>query len=260
MHAFSRIELLIGGKCCLDGTSSVGRFDGSFSGIVLDAVGTLIEPVPSVAEAYCETAQTQGVTLDIDLVRTRFSSVFSADEKGGAEPRWVTDEAIERIRWLRIVAAVLPELPDLEAGFDRLWRHFAEPESWRPFDDAEQFLDLAQNAGLVCCVASNFDSRLRRILRGLPPLRKLEESAVISSEVFFRKPHPSFYQAAAARVGLSASKLLFVGDDPRNDVEGPLAAGFGGAILLDRRDRRRTIEPRARTLIEVAGRLGFGVG
>ena len=34
------------------------------AGIVLDAVGTLIKPVPSVAEAYTEAARRQGVELE----------------------------------------------------------------------------------------------------------------------------------------------------------------------------------------------------
>src|SRR6516164_1807138 len=43
------------------------------AGIVMDAVGTLIKPVPSVADAYMEAARRQGVELNRDEVRARFN-------------------------------------------------------------------------------------------------------------------------------------------------------------------------------------------
>ena len=53
------------------------------AGIVLDAVGTLIKPVPSVAEAYTEAARRQGVELNRDEVRARFNLNFQSDEVQG---------------------------------------------------------------------------------------------------------------------------------------------------------------------------------
>ena len=45
-------------------------------GIVFDAVGTLIKPVPSVAEAYTAAADRQGVVLDPEEVQGTFSGAF----------------------------------------------------------------------------------------------------------------------------------------------------------------------------------------
>jgi putative hydrolase of the HAD superfamily len=58
-------------------------------------------------------------------------------------------------------------------------------------------------------------------------------SLVISSEVGFRKPHRSFFQAACAHLGLPAEEVLSVGDDVENDVRGAIRAGLAG-LLLDR--------------------------
>lgn len=256
MHAFFSVEHLGGGVCCLRGTLSLGGYQGSFSGIVLDAVGTLIEPVPSVAEAYAAAAQAQGVELDTEIVRARFAAAFSAAEESDGRSSWETDEARERARWRRIVGSVLPEVPNPSLAFEGLWLHFGLPESWRAFEDDEGLLSSAEEAGIVCCVASNFDARLRAILRGIKPLERLESSAVISSEVLFRKPHPSFYAAAEGVLGIDRTQLLFVGDDWTNDVEGPLRAGFGGALLLDRKGRRPGVTPRVTSLCELAGGLG----
>src|SRR5260370_37403193 len=100
------------------------------AGIVLDAVGTLIKPVPSVAEAYTETAWRQGVRLNTEDVRTRFHQHFQSDEVRGDRGIYSTDEATEIWRWRRIVAKALPEGPDPDLAFDELWQHFGRPESW----------------------------------------------------------------------------------------------------------------------------------
>jgi putative hydrolase of the HAD superfamily len=87
--------------------------------------------------------------------------------------------------------------------------------------------------GIALCVGSNFDGRLRGVVRGLPELASWVDSLVISSEVGYRKPHPSFFQAACTHLGLPADRVLSVGDDPENDVRGAIRAGMSG-LWLDR--------------------------
>ncbi len=108
-------------------------------GIVFDAVGTLIKPDPSVAEAYTATAARQGVELEPDDVRARFQVHFQSDEVHGNGGALSTDEATERRRWRMIVTGVLPEMPDLDRAFDELWEHFSTAgvvamlsRMWRP--------------------------------------------------------------------------------------------------------------------------------
>ena len=100
-------------------------------GIVLDAVGTLIDPEPSVARAYAAAALRQGLVVDVAEVKRRFGRHFRNDEVDEQLGPMATDEAIEHRRWRRIVANVLPDLPDLDRGFEELWDHFGRPEAWR---------------------------------------------------------------------------------------------------------------------------------
>jgi putative hydrolase of the HAD superfamily len=86
------------------------------------------------------------------------------------------------------------------------------------------------------CIGSNFDTRLRKVVQGLPELAECADALVISSEVGYRKPHPSFYHAACARLGLAPERVLCVGDDVENDVRGAIRAGLSG-LLLDRASR-----------------------
>jgi putative hydrolase of the HAD superfamily len=200
-------------------------------GIVFDAVGTLIKPVPSVAEAYTAAAGRQGVVLDPDEVRARFQLHFQSDEVHAAHGVLSTDEATERRRWRMIVTGVLPEVSEPDRAFDELWDHFGRPDSWRCYPDVQPVLDSLAERGISVCVGSNFDRRLRGVVSGFPELSVRAESLVISSEVGFRKPHPSFFRAACAQLRLPPAKVLCVGDDPENDVRGAIRAGLSGLLL-----------------------------
>ena len=227
---------------------------GAIRGIVLDAVGTLIEPRPSVAEAYAEAARRQGVLLDWCEVRDRFRRHFGDDEVDDLRGPLATDEATERRRWRRIVGGVLPEVTDPTLAFDELWDHFGRPESWRAFDDVAPALRRLEALDLPMRIASNFDGRLRDVLRGLPGLVHLADGAVISSAVGRRKPHPDFYVAACERLALAPRDVLCVGDDPENDYRGPRRAGMPAA-LIDRDGRVSGDMPRFSGLRELLDRV-----
>jgi putative hydrolase of the HAD superfamily len=217
-------------------TESESLWDG-IEGIVLDAVGTLIEPGPPPAEVYRAAARRQGVDLPAGEVRARFHRQFRHDEVDEALGPMRTDEALEARRWRRIVAAVLPEVPDVERAFQELWAYFARPEAWRCFPDVGPAVRALLSWGMKVRIGSNFDTRLRAVVAGLPELSALADALVISSEVGLRKPHPGFYQAACASMGLDPGRVLWIGDDPDNDVLGPQRAGLRG-VLLDRAGRR----------------------
>lgn len=229
------------------------EMDG-IEGIVLDAVGTLIEPEPSVAIAYTEAAARQGVALDPSEVKRRFHAHFREDEASDSQR---TDEAIEYQRWQRIVGAVLPEVADRERAFQELWEHFARPDAWRVFPDGAAAIEALSRRGFRLRIGSNFDRRLRGIVAGQPALRPLQGDGalVISSEVGYRKPHPDFYRVACEGMGLPASRVLWVGDDVENDVRGPRRAGLW-AVLIDRRGRESDHIPTLHDLVALAGILG----
>ena len=68
---------------------------------------------------------------------------------------------------------------------------------------------------------------------GLSPL---VDEAVFCRDVGWRKPDPRVFIHALALLGIEAGDALFVGDDPRWDVEGPRALGMRTA-LVDRTGR-----------------------
>lgn len=227
------------------------------TGIVFDAVGTLIEPVPGVADVYCQAAARQGIALDRAVVKQRFHHQFRNDEVDEARGPLATDETNEWRRWRRIVASVLPEVPDPDRAFDELWTHFGKPEAWACFDDVPGTLRTLDALGLALCVASNFDGRLEAVANGLNALARVSSALVISSRVGHRKPHPRFYAAVADRLGGSPARVLWVGDDIENDVLGPRRAGFR-SLLIDRGSRMPEFSPRVSSLEGLGGLIGGG--
>jgi putative hydrolase of the HAD superfamily len=202
-------------------------------GVLFDAVGTLIDPAPSAAEAYSRAAERQGIALDAHVVRARFQQTCAQEDQIDSSRGLVTSEIRERERWKAIVAACLAEVPDPGQAFRELWDHFAQPQSWTHLPAAASTLARLDRAGYRIAIASNFDSRLRSVLLGHPELSAWADGTVISSEVGVRKPHPEFYRVACRKLDLPPHQVLHVGDDRENDLDGPRNAGLSALLLAD---------------------------
>jgi putative hydrolase of the HAD superfamily len=200
--------------------------------IVFDAVGTLIHPSPSVAVVYARVGQRHGSRLDEAAVAARFRAAFREQERLDARAGNITSEDREYRRWVDIVAAVLNDVVDAEACFRELYNWFALPQAWRCVAGTSAILEELTRRGHRLALASNFDHRLRSVVAGLPELRLLD-AILVSSEVGYRKPHPKFFGAIQARLGLEPASIVYVGDDPDNDFNGAQAAGMR-AILIEK--------------------------
>lgn len=115
---------------------------------------------------------------------------------------------------------------------ERLAELETEPERYRLFDDALPALDRLAQTGVAALIVSNHFWELPEIVHALGLGAKLE-GVLTSARVGYRKPHPAIYAAALRLAGCDPSEVLFVGDSPESDVDGPRAAGMR-AVLLDR--------------------------
>lgn len=59
----------------------------------------------------------------------------------------------------------------------------------------------------------------------------LIHALVSSSQHGYMKPHPSIFEVALLRAGVSAAESVMVGDSLKADVEGALAVGMRGVLL-----------------------------
>ena len=195
--------------------------------VVFDVVGTLLEPSPSVAKAYKNSAETLGVTLPEADISKRFSVAWEKQEffDSQQQPAFRTSRRREYERWKQIVCEVFEGYTVAEKIFEDLWLHFGKPSSWRPVAQGCQLLEAAREAGLKVAVASNFDERLLPLAQCVEPLIGIE-NIFASSEIGWRKPAVEFFRTVESRLGKDPRQLLLVGDDPRLDIAAAQTAGW----------------------------------
>ena len=80
--------------------------------------------------------------------------------------------------------------------------------------------------GLKLAILTNGDHDMQQNKLKLLGFEKFVDEIIISGDVGFHKPHPKPFQVASEKLGISPQELLYVGDNPLNDVEGSRNAGF----------------------------------
>lgn len=197
----------------------------SVEAVTFDVGNTLITTWPSVGHVYAEIAARHGcVGVTPEIFETRFQAVWPgrlhlAETRSGWEQ--VVDEVFEG----------LVDIPPSRTFFPELYDRFAQAESWRIYEDVLPTLDRLAAQGLRLAVISNWDERLRDLLRRLD-LDGRFETIVVSSEIGHAKPHPAIFAAATARLGLPADRILHVGDSAEADLRGAREAGFRALQIL----------------------------
>jgi putative hydrolase of the HAD superfamily len=90
-----------------------------------------------------------------------------------------------------------------------------------------------QSLGLPMAVLSNGSSAFQRAkLRacGAAPFFA-KDQVLISGALGFAKPDPRAFAALAARLGVTAGEVLFIGNDPERDIAGALRAGMQACLV-----------------------------
>jgi putative hydrolase of the HAD superfamily len=218
--------------------------NGLLSGVravAFDAVGTLITPDPPVAAAYLAAGRRHGSRLTAGEIDSRFRAAFRAEEDRDRTAGWRTNAAREVDRWRKIVAGVLPDVTAPDACYRELWDHFARPAAWRCLPDVGVVIEVLARHGVAVGVASNFDTRLREVIAGLPELARVGP-IIVSAEVGWRKPAPAFFEALITAFGNRADEVLVVGDDFENDYAGGTANGLRAVLVARARPGVTTID------------------
>ena len=204
--------------------------------VLLDVVGTVLDPEPSVADAYARAGHQFGSRLQPDQIEPRFHGAFKRQEHVDRDRHdGRTDDRRERDRWRAIVHDVFDDVDDREGLFETLWDHFAQSNHWRVFDDVPEAIESLVSRGLIVGLASNFDARLHQILRDHKARVPLDH-VFVSSELGHRKPSPGFFVKIQEAMSLEAHELMLVGDSLQNDLQAASSAGWRASLLNRRAD------------------------
>lgn len=187
--------------------------------LLVDAVGTLVIPSQPMAQIYRQIGEKYGVDYSEDEILKRYRWAYE-QPWGRSRLRYVNDG---RPFWQHIVSSSTG-CSDSQY-FEELYNYYSTEKAWHLCDpDAERVFQALRAAGVKLAVVSNFDTRLRPVLRALNCDHWFDAVAV-SAEVEAEKPNPTIFLKACELLGVTPEDAVHVGDDRRNDIWGARDAG-----------------------------------
>lgn len=104
----------------------------------------------------------------------------------------------------------------------------AEMSGYKLFPDVQATFSRLRKQGTCVAICSNLAHAYGAIVR-----RLLSEAdvTILSFEVGCKKPEPEMYAKVCEAFGCKPRDVVFIGDSPRNDVEGPTDFGMHGTLI-----------------------------
>lgn len=217
--------------------------------VFLDAGNTLLSPWPSFEGRVVQVASEHGASFEEAEVQ---AAILSADREAIWPTDW-TDPATQREFWFGFYLDVLERLGhggDRRALAEALFGTFADPATYRLFDDSRPALEALAARGLKLGIISNFEPWLEEVLR-LEGVLALFSVLAISGVLGVAKPDPAIFHAALDKAGVAPGAAVHVGDHPEVDAAAARAVGIA-PVLIDRFGRvPPEAGPRIRSLDEL---------
>jgi putative hydrolase of the HAD superfamily len=195
--------------------------------VFFDVDFTLIHPGPRFqGEGYARSCERYGIAIDPE----RFEAAVSAASGALESVDHLYDDALFVRYTQRIIEEMGGSGPDVERVAREIYEDWASHHHFVLYDDVPDVLRALRDAGLRLGLISNSHRPLESFeehfeLNGLISVR------ISSSEHGFLKPHPSIFQAALDRMGVTADQALMVGDSLTHDILGARQVGMRAVLL-----------------------------
>lgn len=187
--------------------------------VFFDVEGTFLHISPSVGEVYARFWKEKGYEVSPSEIMQRFIPAFRDKFKHDKVERW-TQEICKK-SWYQIFEKTFEPLknaPCFEEVFQKSWEFFATKDCVILAQDFPEILSLLKKQGIKTAVISNWDARLRNILKQLG-LGELFDEIFIGCEVGYLKPDLKLFQTALEVLKVDPHKALMIGDSLKNDIE-----------------------------------------
>jgi len=209
------------------------RADVSVKAVVFDAFGTLIR---------------------IGTRLRPYRQLQRAMERYGRSPQ--SDDAVRMMTTRGGIATIAAACrvhvpPDVLAPIEA--DLLAELETISLYEDTTEVLRQLRTAGFRLGLCSNLAAPYGVAAKLLVPG---VDAYAMSYEVGALKPDVRIYRHVCSALGVDAGEVLFIGDTPAMDFDGPKAFGMQACLL--QREGASAITPAVRSLTEVSNYLGMG--
>jgi putative hydrolase of the HAD superfamily len=204
--------------------------------VFFDVGKTLVFAHPSVSRVVDEILRAAGHDRDLAAIESLMPLIdeYYEDRFREDDTFWTSEEQASAV-WVGMYSLLARRLgieEEAESLARAVYDEFGKPERWRAYDDVVPAFERLHDSGVKVGIISNWDSRLAKVLEGLR-LTPLIDTIVCSADVGLHKPDPRIFELACARLGLSPSVCVHVGDHFYSDVLGAKAVGMR-PVLIDR--------------------------
>ena len=233
-----------------------------YNTVIFDVNGTLLgyEDPLGFEKRFAAACRDLGAVVSADNVRRAMgiaAKQWSVRKQSGSQRASSAEQYRQTMSWFYHTLLVTLGIPgNSEQQADALYERFIIREGFMPpFSEVRETMEQLCALGLQLGILSNYPPHLEDILRR-HGLHDYFDFFVVSSLVGMEKPDPAIFEHAIAKSGCSREEILYVGDDPDDDLRGARCVGLT-MILIDRHDRWRGIEcPRIRRLSELVEFVG----
>lgn len=209
-----------------------------FKLVTFDITETLLKFSKPPAIQYKETAETFGIgSIDEKKALGAFKRCFK--DLSRQYPNYGYNTSIDwREWWRRLVVNILTmsstekiDPMTLNQIAMTLIDQYETSLCWEKYTKADELVTKMQHVGKCVGVISNFDPRLRYLLKNMnfPEF----EFVLTSYEAGVLKPHKDIFDAALrlSKVGVKPEEALHIGNKYEADCKGALDAGWSGVLI-----------------------------